>query len=111
MALTVQRTWAGAVSVTVLITDSMSGRHVSKGDVVAMSAPCRMLTRHLPSCLQVPRTVEVELRGDLVNCAVVGDVVAVLGLVKVRGHRGQPLPHATCRTPPLGTSACWPAAT
>ena len=32
---------------------------------------------------QVPRTVEVELFGDLVASAMVGDVVSVTGLVKV----------------------------
>ncbi|GLI71641.1 hypothetical protein VaNZ11_016915 [Volvox africanus] len=32
---------------------------------------------------QVPRSVEVELSGDLVHCAVVGDVVTVVGVVKV----------------------------
>lgn len=31
----------------------------------------------------VPRTLEVELRGDLVDCCSAGDVVTVLGLVKV----------------------------
>jgi len=31
----------------------------------------------------VPRTVEVELKQDLVSSCVVGDVVTVLGLVKV----------------------------
>lgn len=32
---------------------------------------------------RVPRTVEVELKQDLVSSCVVGDVVTVLGLVKV----------------------------
>lgn len=32
---------------------------------------------------EVPRTVEVELLRDLVDCCVAGDVVTVLGLVKV----------------------------
>ena len=32
---------------------------------------------------RVPRTVEVELTQDLVSSCVVGDVVTVLGLVKV----------------------------
>ena len=31
----------------------------------------------------VPRTIEVELTQDLVECCSVGDVVTVLGLVKV----------------------------
>ena len=31
----------------------------------------------------VPRTLEVELKGDLVDCCSAGDVVTVLGLVKV----------------------------
>ena len=32
---------------------------------------------------QVPRSVEVELRGDLVDGCTAGDVVTVVGLVKV----------------------------
>ena len=32
---------------------------------------------------EVPRTLEVELSRDLVDCCVAGDVVTVLGLVKV----------------------------
>ncbi|GIL88344.1 hypothetical protein Vretifemale_16312, partial [Volvox reticuliferus] len=36
---------------------------------------------------QVPRSVEVELSGDLVHCAVVGDVVTVVGVVKVMATR------------------------
>jgi DNA replicative helicase MCM subunit Mcm2 (Cdc46/Mcm family) len=31
----------------------------------------------------VPRTLEVELKGDLVDCCSAGDVITVLGLVKV----------------------------
>jgi len=31
----------------------------------------------------VPRTLEVELKGDLVDCCSAGDVVTLLGLVKV----------------------------
>ena len=31
----------------------------------------------------MPRTLEVELKGDLVDCCSAGDVVTVLGLVKV----------------------------
>lgn len=45
---------------------------------------------------QVPRSVEVELSGDLVHGAVVGDVVTVVGIVKVMAtgddlgkHRGE----------------------
>lgn len=32
---------------------------------------------------QVPRSIEVELRGDLVDACTAGDVVTVVGLVKV----------------------------
>lgn len=32
---------------------------------------------------RIPRTVEAELTGDLVDAAAVGDVVRVLGFVKV----------------------------
>ena len=32
---------------------------------------------------QVPRSIEVELRGDLVDCCTAGDVATVAGIVKV----------------------------
>lgn len=36
------------------------------------------------ACAQVPRTIEVELQGPLIHTCMVGDIVTITGLVKVR---------------------------
>lgn len=48
---------------------------------------------------RVPRTVDVELREDLVDCCAAGEVVTVVGLVRVLDTAADPganLPESSC---------------